>query len=178
MGWLYQSRSRGMSHQDYFAREFPSLEILDCATVGGTFYAAVRSPKMPEQVWALIVLTRMCPKDRYNFGYKDMDETMGPYESKCPGRILDLLTPLEPGKYPHAEEWRARCRTYANRVTPKVGQTVALVNPVYFGGIPEKTLTKVSLPRRRDVYRTGSGRLVRLPRLKNYEYSILPQGQN
>ena len=39
-------------------------------------------------------------------GYKDMEESMGPYECDCPALILDLLTPTDRD---YALHWRARC---------------------------------------------------------------------
>lgn len=76
-----------------------------------TWYAALelnRSDR-PREVVGLVCLVRYNPRDRegYVFGYKDMDETMGPCECECPAAILDLLTPTDNG---HANEWRARCR--------------------------------------------------------------------
>lgn len=88
-------------------------ELLKSAMVGSTHYAAVRKTIFatetdPEnvKVFAAITLTRIDNKDYYNFAYKDMDETMGPCEDKCPKTILDLLTPTE---YEYAKEWRKRC---------------------------------------------------------------------
>lgn len=95
--------------------------------VGRTHYAAVRktifaTETEPEsvKVFAAITLTRIDNKDYYNFAYKDMDETMGPYEDKCPKAILDLLTPTE---YEYAKEWRKRC--YENLEKKKNPNTLA-----------------------------------------------------
>lgn len=178
MGWTYTYRPRGMTDRAWFAdRLGAGFEILDCATVRGTWYAAVRSLRMPDEVWGAVFLTRRVPKarDGYNFGWKDMDETMGPCESRCPARILALLTPLEPGKYPYAEEWRKRCHETARRqaALPKIGQTIRLLDTVTFGGVPESILTKVALPRRRDIYQTPTGRYVRFSNLANYSYEVV-----
>lgn len=108
MGWLYQARMRGQSNREWFEKEFSSLDFLECGTVRGVFYAAVRPKSNPERpAMCLVCLTQWVPKDRYNFGYKDLDETMGPYAYRCPEKVLKALGPLEPGKYPSAEEWRA-----------------------------------------------------------------------
>lgn len=85
------------------------FEVLKSAMVGSTYYAAVKKTTFnpaSEKVFAVIVLTSTNSKDYYNFAYKDMDETMGPDESKCPKTILDLLSPTE---YEYAKEWRKRC---------------------------------------------------------------------
>jgi hypothetical protein len=42
------------------------------------------------------------------FGYKDMDETMGPCECACPDRVMRLLSPIADIPNPsYAAEWRA-----------------------------------------------------------------------
>lgn len=78
------------------------------------------------------------PRDRegYIFGYKDMDETVGPNESDCPTAILDLLTPTE---YPYAQAWRTRCRKNAaarralsSKPSPRPGQTIVFDQPLSF----------------------------------------------
>ncbi len=75
-----------------------------------TYYAAVQSygESGPGRVVAVICLVRWNPRasDGYVFGYKDLSETAGPYESDCPLRILDLLSPTD---NPVALDWRRRC---------------------------------------------------------------------
>lgn len=84
--------------------------VLKSAMVGSVYYAAVTTEVagQPTKVSAAVFLT--CGRTRNDgciWGYKDMDETMGPCESKCPASILALLTPTD-SKY--ANEWRERCR--------------------------------------------------------------------
>lgn len=88
-------------------------EVLKSAMVGSVHYAAVRktifaTETEPEKVnvFAAVTLTRVDNSNYYNFAYKDMDESCGPFESNCPKAILDLLTPTE---YEYAVEWRKRC---------------------------------------------------------------------
>ena len=78
-------------------------KILKSAMVGSTYYAAI---KKGEEVFAAVFLTSTDSKDYYNFSYKDMDETMGPYQTECPIGILKLLTPTD-NKF--ALEWREKC---------------------------------------------------------------------
>lgn len=83
-----------------------SGRVLKSAMVGSTYYAAVQNHK--GDVWAAVFLT--CGRTRHDgtaWGYKDMDETMGPCEAKCPASVLALLTPTDSG---NANEWRERCR--------------------------------------------------------------------
>lgn len=83
-----------------------SGKVLKSAMVGSTYYAAVKNHK--GEVWAAVFLT--CGRTRHDgtaWGYKDMEETMGPNEDKCPASILALLSPTE-NKW--ANDWRERCR--------------------------------------------------------------------
>ena len=83
-----------------------SGKVLKSAMVGSTYYAAVQNHK--GEVWAAVFLT--CSRTKWDgtaWGYKDMDETMGPNEDRCPASILALLTPTDSQ---WANEWRERCR--------------------------------------------------------------------
>jgi len=66
------------------------------------------------------------PRDGNNWGYKDLDESMGPCELTCPVRFFDLVP--DPGSY--ATEWRAKVRAYAAKQSVKyqVGDVLGLVN--------------------------------------------------
>lgn len=88
---------------------------LKSAMVGSTYYAAIErtnNETQEKEVFAIICLTSVNMDDYYNFSYKDMDETMGPNERKCPIGILNLLTPTN---YQWANEWREDCRKYHAR---------------------------------------------------------------
>jgi len=141
MGWTVDpGRPKGVSNLDYFTAEgmFNNTThvVLDNATVGGTFYAALQTET--GKVVGVVITTK-----RYRttgggteFGYKDMDEFMGPNESKCPDRILDLLSPLgEPDGFGQtfAAEWRAKSRRYneVKRLVRK-GTTIKLPTPLKF----------------------------------------------
>jgi hypothetical protein len=125
MGWtVMDCRPCGESHAEFFARELLGRDqtMLASAHVGGTggtFYAAVRQEKGGE-VWGMVVPTTGRPGAR--FGWKAMEERMGPFESECPAHILDLLSPTEDE---HALRWRARCRARLARLAVAVpGATV------------------------------------------------------
>lgn len=81
---------------------------LKIASVGRVVYAAVErvKPNGERNVHAEIFLTSTDSKDYYNFSYKDMDETCGPFECDCPASILNLLTPTD---NEYAKEWRRKC---------------------------------------------------------------------
>lgn len=134
MGWLYMQSLKGHSGprqyldaQFTFVRPELTSKVLRSALVGmRVYYAAIehiRHEKNERMVFAAVCLIRYNPRDRegYIFGYKDMDETVGPNESGCPEAILDLLTPTE---YPYANVARplpGECSGTARAV----GQTVA-----------------------------------------------------
>ena len=91
-----------------------TYRVLKSTMVGTVYYAAVERTFMDGReriVFGLVCLT--CGKDRRHgtlWGYKDMDETMGPYCHDCPPSILDLLTPTGDE---YAIEWRRKCRENA-----------------------------------------------------------------
>lgn len=89
----------------------PSITVLKSSMVGTVYYAALEIKNTKENrrsVVAAIALTSTSSKSDYcNFGYKDMDETYGPFECDCPKGILDLLTPTD---NECAQAWRQRCR--------------------------------------------------------------------
>ena len=101
MGTTFQNRPKGTTDREFFQDLMGErYTIVECATVnprseGGAFYAAVRTNEGPNAgtVWAFVALVHWVP-DFYNFGYKDMDETMGPNAAEAPARVLDALTPL------------------------------------------------------------------------------------
>jgi hypothetical protein len=100
------------------------FDVLKSSMVGSTYYAAVKPlkkyngnddngehiyidiPEDEQRVFAVVFLTSTNMKDYFNFAYKDMDESCGPYQCDCPRSILDLLTPTE---NEYAKEWRKQC---------------------------------------------------------------------
>lgn len=94
------------STKDETGKVVSSGEVLKSAMVGSTYYAAVRNKD--GKVWAAVILT--CGRHKFDgsiWGYKPLDETMGPYEDKCPASVLALLSPTEDKD---ALDWRERCR--------------------------------------------------------------------
>jgi hypothetical protein len=140
-----------MSVADFFAKEFSSVGFLATATKGGVFYAACYQKNRPEAIWAMVCLISYRKADGFNFGYKDMDETVGPVEDECPERILKLLTPTDSA---YAIAWRGRCWEHIQRrkAQPKLteGCRIRFATPITFA---DKTV--------RDTFtvRMDSGRL-------------------
>lgn len=119
MGWMYVHKPKEITVENYFANEWnvvanndnqTSQRLLNCAVVQlRTAYIAMEKIRLAtgdREVFAVICLLAYNRHDYHNFGYKDMDETMGPYACEAPQRILDLLTPTS---HDNALAWRAAC---------------------------------------------------------------------
>jgi hypothetical protein len=116
MGWLFSTnfnpdRRAELDKQLNRRTENSEYRVLKSAMVGATYYAAVEVTRGDtREVIAVVILTE-ASRDG-GWGYKDMDETMGPYEARCPAGILNLLTPTDNKT---ALEWRQRCRDNISR---------------------------------------------------------------
>jgi len=104
MGWTYFQAEKGKRSIDIMRDEYRSLKWYDAQQIRDVIYAAVSFKETPNEITALVVLTH---RRNGQFGYKPMDESMGPCESECPARILDRLT-NPPNDW--ARQWRERCR--------------------------------------------------------------------
>ena len=145
MGWLYMSSLNGRAGpRQYLDDQFTyanatlhSTVLLSALVRLRTYYAAVEHLRAgkPREVFAVVCLVRYTPRDRegYVFGYKAMDETMGPCEAECPARILDLLTATDND---YARGWRERCRAAADlrakRPRLRNGWTLVFAEPLAF----------------------------------------------
>lgn len=150
MGWLFYTDRRVKTYADEKA-EITRLctfdtytrrtELVRASKVGSTWYAAARvthldgSP-VDDRTYATdmdgsitfgaVFLTRY---DDGCWGYKDMEESAGPVESRAPLGILDLLSELkDPDSYAHA--WRQRCRDWAAIPNYEEGDRIRLAKPV------------------------------------------------
>lgn len=141
MGWLWTHKPRHIKPLDFIINHTGALtwsspqrehnyKVIDAALVGlRTAYFAVEQVHRgtgERRVWAAIFLLGYAPKNRHNFGWKDMDETCGPYEASCPERILKLLTPTD---NQYANDWRQRCweKIERRRALPKVVKGAVIV---------------------------------------------------
>jgi hypothetical protein len=194
MGWLYMTSLAGHAGpRQYLDAQFTyenagvTSRVLRSALVGmRVYYAAIehiRAGTSEREVWAAVCLVRYNPRDRdgYIFGYKDMEESMGPVESDCPEPILDLLTPTDKE---YALQWRTRCResAAARRVRrakpmPRPGQVIVFEQPLTFvDGRRFDRLEVVANPRshRTVLFRApDSGGLYRIPNIRSRAYRLL-----
>lgn len=181
MGWTYTTKPRKTPLLDHlidsgvlrWGDDLPrSYKILDSAFVNlSEFYAAleITDKKTGErEVTALVMLIHLGRGRRYSgdvsFGYKDMDETMGPVIANCPERILDLLTPTTSE---NANEWRQRCRNKIDArkgLSLKPGYVLKFNQPIRFtSGTEESEMTVHSIKGSRVVVKMTDG-LARLSR--------------
>ena len=84
-------------------------EVLKSTMRGSVYYAALKhTDKRTNEVMnvGVVILTSSDLKSGLNFGYKDMDETVGPGYYDCPLSIIKLLSPTD---NEYAIEWRKKC---------------------------------------------------------------------
>ena len=164
MGWLYQ-RDPIDNPLAYLKAKYNydcdthTLQTLDGGRVRNTIYLAVKSTDKKTRcsfVFAAVILISNTRK--HGFGYKDMDETMGPCECDCPQRIMHLLSPLDEIPHPgYTAEWRARVaarhderhQQRQRRNSLRIGSTVTLQTAVRFPGGATATAFCVAYFRRK-----------------------------
>ena len=150
MGWLFYTDHRVKSYADEkakitrictFETDTRKTEVIKCCKVGSTWYAAARVANLDGSpvddrtyvtdtdgsiTFGAVILTRY---DDGCWGYKDMEESAGPVESRAPLCLLDLLSELkDPDSYAHA--WRQRCRDWAAIPDYQEGDKIRLATPV------------------------------------------------
>lgn len=141
MGWTFTHKEVGTSIKSFFETQMNysdlngSGKLLDCKVVNKTAYIAYqRIVEGKTEVFAFIYLLDYQPKQHFNFGYKDMDETMHPYYYDAPKSILDRLTPTDND---NANKWREECLKLIGKkaVTKalKAGDKIKFTNAFRFG---------------------------------------------
>lgn len=98
-----------------FSNNTVESKVLKSRMVSSVYYAAVEQIRNGNrEVFGAVILTS--GEDRndpyFNFHYKEMCESSGPYEYKCPESILKLLTPTDSD---WALDWRRRCQEYNDK---------------------------------------------------------------
>ncbi len=131
MGWLYStSWNSATAMRNHLREELKSsgYEIVkDASTAfGRRYYAALKKHGLTTLFVALIEGSAA-----NGFGYKDMDEGMGPCDADCPPSLIALLSPVEDiygpvkadGAAKWATEYRAKC--LANAAAAKASAATA-----------------------------------------------------
>lgn len=150
MGWLFYTDRRVKTYADEkaeitrlctFEGERRNTELVKACKVGSTWYAAARVTYLDGTAvedatyvtdpdgsitFGAVFLTRY---DDGCWGYKDMEESAGPVESRAPLSLLALLSELkDPDSYAHA--WRQRCQNWAAIPDYAEGDKIRLAAPV------------------------------------------------
>lgn len=185
MGWMFCRKVPGYTPLDYMKGCFTSsdparakYEVVDHSFTSTAGYVAVQYTNF-EKGWQPYIFAAVMLIDQSGgeFGYKDMDESMGPVQSDCPARILNLLTPLEDieritgRSQGYAVEWRKRCRdNLAAKRPPKLpvkiteGTVATWPTPLKFGDGVERTRFTATLRGTKKVrWRADDGVLCQIP---------------
>ncbi|MFG6585534.1 DUF6927 domain-containing protein [Sulfitobacter sp. 1A12779] len=150
MGWLFYTDRRVKSYADEkaeiarlctFETDTRKTVLVKACKVCSTWYAALRLTQVDGSpvedatyvtdadgsiTFAAVFLTRY---DEGCWGYKDVEESAGPVESRAPLSLLALLSELkDPDSYAHA--WRQRCRDWAAIPDYEEGDRIRLAAPV------------------------------------------------
>lgn len=85
-------------------------------------------------------------RENGGWGYKSMDETMGPNEAHAPMKLIELLSPTTSE---WARGWRQRCRDNAALASraPRPGDVIRLEQPLRFTDGTERQTFRVSVER-------------------------------
>jgi hypothetical protein len=86
-----------------FGEKITRQQLVDAVRDDDVVYAAVRC-KGTQRVWGIVFIVN---REGSRLHVKPISEHLGPYDDRCPARILDLLS--EP-RTEEARNWRARCR--------------------------------------------------------------------
>lgn len=105
--------------------------MLAGVTKGNVFYGVFESRITGKKMAAVMPISRGGGET----AVKMQDEEMGPCDTKCPDRLLDMLDETDND---YAKEWRAKCRAYNAKVAQAKsiteGTTIVLTKPVEFSG--------------------------------------------
>jgi hypothetical protein len=177
MGWTTTHKPSHISAKEYIETncltwDSPTHDyrVLD----GGvknfrTYYGAVEKTDRStgeRQVFAVIFMLQFYKNDYHNFGYKDMDESVGPYQAECPERILKLLTPTTSQ---YAQQWRDACwaKINAKKTKPVINVGTALT----YGGV--NYVVNMVLGRRGYQVINPQGRVYRLKKTQAAAATII-----
>jgi hypothetical protein len=131
MGWLFTYDQTRRQLIDHLTREWETPDrkgtTLKRYCSGNTLFTVAEvANKHTGEIMRYIGVYLMQNGGPDGWGYKDMDESCGPYQYGCPLSFFDLVP--DPGGY--ATAWRQRCKDdHARRFQKlKVGQRVRLSN--------------------------------------------------
>lgn len=163
------------------SKESGTWTPIKATAVGSTVYVAVKreKPTGENYVYAEVILTSVKSSDYFNFCYKDMDETCGPFQCDCPESILRLLSPTE---NKNANDWRKRCHENNEEKKVKCKDPDSLKN-LPMGSVIEmphwdgtsRTLTKMSYHSPKTIWADGHYRYT-TKTIEKQGYTVVRRG--
>lgn len=152
MGWLFSNAwCSPKAVRESLNQERGNLTIVaQKATTYGRHLWTLYETQTGERFINLDLMSR---DGEYGWGYKDMDESMGPYYYDCP---LELLDQAGPTPHETAQRWREKVRAMHARKARKleVGTKIQMYGNTY-------TVVETG---RRKIIRREDGRVFRLSR--------------
>lgn len=146
MGWTYTHKPHGIKARDFLRRRFEQpydpgaktgFSVLhDSATLTEYFAIIERTDKDTAFVerFCVICLIRHS-RDHHNFGWKEMEESCGPYVI-APRNFFQILEAMIPHPInQNAQDWREACRAHYTKLDAqprfKVGDDIVLYDQRY-----------------------------------------------
>ena len=159
------------------------FRVLRSSCVGNRVYYAAAQPfkrrdgtETAKPALAIVCLVRWNPRadSGEQFGYKDMDENMGPCEADCPESVLALLGPTNSQ---HALEWRRRCfDNLTLRKRPITdGMMIKLATPITFTNGYVGDAFTVELRGRKLVLVAPAGGRYTISKFRKRDWAVVPQ---
>jgi hypothetical protein len=134
--------------------------------------------------WIAVFLTQKA-RDAYDFGYKGIEESMGPVEASCPKRIIaaasTLRHPDPSDERNYAARWRQKCLDQATAKTKRKaelvhGATIRLSRTLDFtdGHKDDRFVVEIVKwhGRNRTYFRASNGGLYRIRNLDKIGYRV------
>ena len=140
MGWTTVHKPVGTSVDSFFDKEFAgsSIEFVGkgCLKNFSEYYRACYNKKT-NTYFALVCRIHFERDSYYNFSFKDMDESEGPYFYNCPKRIMDIIERSQPVN-DMSKEWRMKVHKVLDTKLDK-GKVITFKKPIDFGEFSENT---------------------------------------
>lgn len=118
MGWLFGWSSRKDLVEHLTEKHGGNYKTIKSCSVGNNLWCVheFTDQHSPRRFICLYLIKGPAfgRVDRHGWGYKDVDESMGPSEIGCPASYLDLAQPEPTEGY--AVEWRKRVRGRAEKL--------------------------------------------------------------
>lgn len=164
MGWTSTHKPEGQTAKQFLIEQFTKDEehntwkVLKSAvklTVGYFQIEHVIKATGKRQVFALVVHITHTPSEYHNITWKEVDESMGPYEVDCP---LDILNGLDEPENEYSRQWRENVRAFhaSKKQLPKDGQWVQFERPIKFSDGKHRALFQCKKQNRKTYFVSDS----------------------